>query len=78
MLNEKLIELFPGEAHIYWSYDEAVDDTHNYYPEEFLNSLMPNGLPPHKLVLKKNSPINHVNEEYRSIRWAMQWNKNGL
>ncbi|KAG5560902.1 hypothetical protein RHGRI_004059 [Rhododendron griersonianum] len=57
ILNEKLITFFPSEARIFWSYDEAIDDTHNYYPEEFLNTLTPNGLPPHKLVLKRNSPI---------------------
>ena len=34
-----------------------MDDTQNYYQEEFLNTLTPNGLPPHKLVLKKNCPI---------------------
>ncbi|KAK9274843.1 hypothetical protein L1049_022097 [Liquidambar formosana] len=56
-LNEKLITMFLGEARAYYSYDEAVDDTHNYYQEEFLNSLMPNGLLPHKLFLKKNCPI---------------------
>ncbi|KAK9273825.1 hypothetical protein L1049_018636 [Liquidambar formosana] len=56
-LNEKLITMFLGDARAYYSYDEAVDDTHNYYQEEFLNSLMPNGLPPHKLFLKKNCPI---------------------
>ncbi|KAG5530742.1 hypothetical protein RHGRI_025642 [Rhododendron griersonianum] len=47
----------PGEEWKYVSYDEAIDDTHCYYPEEFLNTLTPNGLPPHELVLKVNSPI---------------------
>ncbi|KAG5565447.1 hypothetical protein RHGRI_001363 [Rhododendron griersonianum] len=57
MLNEKLIATFLGEEWKYVSYDEAIDDTHCYYPEEFLNTLTPNGLPPHELVLKVNSPI---------------------
>ncbi|KAG5563862.1 hypothetical protein RHGRI_000157 [Rhododendron griersonianum] len=57
MLNDKLIATFPGEEWKYVSYDEAIDDTHCYYPEEFLNTLTPNGLPPHELVLKVNSPI---------------------
>ncbi|KAG5530736.1 hypothetical protein RHGRI_025637 [Rhododendron griersonianum] len=57
MRNEKLIATFPGEEWKYVSYDEAIDDTHCYYPEEFLNTLTPNGLPPHELVLKVNSPI---------------------
>ncbi|XP_073129961.1 uncharacterized protein [Henckelia pumila] len=56
-LNEKIISLFPGEAIQFLSFDEAVDDTHNSYPEEFLNGLTPNGLPPHRLVLKKHCPI---------------------
>ncbi|XP_073152578.1 uncharacterized protein [Henckelia pumila] len=56
-LNEKIITLFPGDAVEFLSFDEAIDDTHNYYPEEFLNGLTPNGLPPHRLVLKKNCPI---------------------
>ncbi|KAF7151703.1 hypothetical protein RHSIM_Rhsim02G0156100 [Rhododendron simsii] len=57
MLNDKLIAIFPGEEWKYVSYDEAIDDTHCYYPEEFLNTLTPNGLPPHELILKVNSPI---------------------
>jgi ATP-dependent DNA helicase PIF1 len=56
-LNAMLIDQFPGEEKIYYSFDSAVDDTHNHYPSEFLNSLTPNGLPPHVLRLKINSPV---------------------
>ncbi|KAL7137613.1 hypothetical protein ABFS83_10G105100 [Erythranthe nasuta] len=56
-LNDKLISMFPGEARTFQSFDEAIDDTNNNYEEDFLNSLTPNGLPPHKLVLKRNCPI---------------------
>jgi hypothetical protein len=56
-LNAMLIDRFPGEEKIYYSYDSAVDDPHNYYPPEFLNSLTPNGLPPHVLRLKINCPV---------------------
>jgi ATP-dependent DNA helicase PIF1 len=41
---------------VYRSFDCAVDDPHNYYPPDFLNTLTPNGLPPHLLKLKINSP----------------------
>nr|GEZ04853.1 hypothetical protein [Tanacetum cinerariifolium] len=38
-INVLLIDRFPGEEKVYYSFDEAEDDTHNYYPLEFLNSL---------------------------------------
>ncbi|XP_043700071.1 uncharacterized protein LOC122650747 [Telopea speciosissima] len=56
-LNEKLINLFPRESVTYCSFDLATDDADTQYPEEFLNSLAPNGLLPHKLILKKNCPV---------------------
>jgi ATP-dependent DNA helicase PIF1 len=42
---------------VYHSFDSAVDDPHNYYPPEFLNTLTSNGLPPHVLKLKISCPI---------------------
>jgi len=56
-INMKLIERFPGQQMIYHSFDCAVDDPNNHYPSEFLNSLTPNGLPPHILKLKVNCPV---------------------
>nr|XP_009784814.1 PREDICTED: ATP-dependent DNA helicase PIF1-like [Nicotiana sylvestris] len=56
-LNEMLIAKFPGESRTFLSFDSAEDDTNNYYQEEYLNTLTPSGLPPHKLVLKKNALI---------------------
>ncbi|KAK5785328.1 hypothetical protein PVK06_039900 [Gossypium arboreum] len=55
-INEKM-SMFLGESKTFSSFDQVVDDTNNSYLEEFLNTLLPNGLPPHKLVLKVNCPI---------------------
>ncbi|KAI3453496.1 hypothetical protein Pfo_010159 [Paulownia fortunei] len=56
-LNDKLIFMFLKEVRTFNSYDEIIDDTNNYYAEEFLNSLTQNGLSPHKMMLKRNCPI---------------------
>jgi ATP-dependent DNA helicase PIF1 len=56
-INTKMINKFHGYEKVYHSFDEVVDDSNNYYPSEFLNTLMPNGLPPHVLKLKENSPV---------------------
>ncbi|XP_062208940.1 uncharacterized protein LOC133910622 [Phragmites australis] len=56
-INMRLIERFPSDEMVYHSYDLAIDDPNNYYPPEFLNSLTPNGLPPHILKLKVNCPV---------------------
>ena len=56
-LNDMLIDRFPGEEKVYYSFDSVVDDPHNHYQPEFLNSLTPNGLPPHILRLKINCPV---------------------
>lgn len=54
MLNEKLIKMFLRKFRTYYSFDSAINDVQNYYLEEFFNTLTLNGLPLHKLVLKKN------------------------
>nr|GEU35587.1 hypothetical protein [Tanacetum cinerariifolium] len=51
-INNELIDRFLGEEKVYYSFDEAEDDTHNFYPLEFLNSLNVTGFPPHCLRLK--------------------------
>jgi ATP-dependent DNA helicase PIF1 len=57
MVNMKMIDMFQGSETVYHSFDSVVDDPHNYYPSEFLNSLTPNGLPPHVLKLKLGCPV---------------------
>ena len=55
-INEKILEKLEGNTIDYYSVDSAVDDDQTdletALPIEFLNSLTPNGLPPHKLSLK--------------------------
>jgi ATP-dependent DNA helicase PIF1 len=56
-LNKKMIGRFPGQERVYYSFDSIEDDAHNNYPLDYLNSLTPNGLPPHDLKLKINCPV---------------------
>ena len=56
-LNEKMIDRFPGEEKVYHSFDSVDDDSRNNYPIDFLNSITPNGLPPHLLKVKINCPV---------------------
>jgi ATP-dependent DNA helicase PIF1 len=56
-LNAIMIERFPGEEKVYHSFDTVVDDPQNHFPIDFLNSITPNGLPPHELKLKINCPV---------------------
>ncbi|WVZ80677.1 LOW QUALITY PROTEIN: hypothetical protein U9M48_028134 [Paspalum notatum var. saurae] len=56
-INMRMIHRFRGEEMVYHSFDRTDDDPHNYNPPEFLNSLTPNGLPPHVLRLKINCPV---------------------
>jgi hypothetical protein len=53
-MNDRMIKQFPGDEHVYFSHDTVDDDTTNTYLLDFLNSITPNGLPPHILRIKKN------------------------
>ncbi|XP_024186018.2 uncharacterized protein LOC112190772 [Rosa chinensis] len=57
VLNEKIINMFPGEEITLYSFDSVEDDMRNLYQPEFLNSITAGGLPPHKLTLKVGAPI---------------------
>ncbi|XP_055835147.1 uncharacterized protein LOC129903620 [Solanum dulcamara] len=50
-LNDLMIHKFPSESKDFLSFDITEDDTNNYYQEEYLNTLTPNGLPPHRFVI---------------------------
>ncbi|KAK9714009.1 hypothetical protein RND81_06G065300 [Saponaria officinalis] len=56
-INHMLVTKQVGHAFEYKSFDGAIDITTEQYLIEFLNTLRLSGLPPHHLVLKKNSPI---------------------
>jgi hypothetical protein len=56
-LNDKMISRFPGEEKVYHSFDSIEDDLQNNYTIDFLNSITPNGLPPHTLKVKVNCPV---------------------
>ncbi|CAD6218279.1 unnamed protein product [Miscanthus lutarioriparius] len=48
-VNAIMIKRFPGNEKVYYSFDSTDDDTRNNYRLDFLNSITPNGLPPHEL-----------------------------
>ena len=48
---------FLEKEKVYFSHDSVDDDSTNNYSLNFLNSITPNGLSPHKLNIKKNCPI---------------------
>uniref|UniRef100_A0A803PDK8 ATP-dependent DNA helicase n=1 Tax=Cannabis sativa TaxID=3483 RepID=A0A803PDK8_CANSA len=56
-VNNLVIQEFPGDVVSYYSYDQPVDINDNYFEEDFFNSLLPSGYPPHELLLKINCPI---------------------
>ncbi|XP_073427380.1 ATP-dependent DNA helicase PIF1-like [Dendrobates tinctorius] len=55
LLNDRVMDRMPGEYKLYKS-DDSVDvdneDEREHYPVEFLNSVMPSGMPSHRLQLK--------------------------
>lgn len=60
-INNKILLKMEGKVKEYISIDSAEDDNNknleDTFPVEFLNSLTPNGLPPHKLQLKDGAII---------------------
>ena len=59
-LNEAILHCIPGDARIYFSSDDILtddDEERAQYPIEFLNSLTPSGMPPHRLSLKVGAVV---------------------
>jgi hypothetical protein len=57
VINARMVDRFPGKATVFYSFDSVDDDERNNYPQDFLNSITPNGLPPHELRIKINCPL---------------------
>ncbi|RCV06716.1 hypothetical protein SETIT_1G185800v2 [Setaria italica] len=72
-VNAFMIERFPGNKKVYYSFDSIEDDLWNNYPLDFLNSITPNGLPPHELTIKKNCPV--ILLRNLDPQWPLQWHK---
>ena len=57
-VNMELLQHLPEVEQSFRSIDTVIDqDQAVQFPAEFLNSLLPSGMPPHNLVLKKGAPI---------------------
>ncbi|XP_071916266.1 uncharacterized protein [Coffea arabica] len=56
-VNQMIINRFPGQPYTYTSTDRTLNERDQRDYEDFLNSLNPKGLPPHKLILKDNCPV---------------------
>jgi ATP-dependent DNA helicase PIF1 len=56
-INARMIDRFLIKATVFYSFDSVDDDERNNYPQDFLNSITPNSLPPHELRIKINCPL---------------------
>jgi ATP-dependent DNA helicase PIF1 len=56
-INARMIDRFLGKATVFYNFDSVDDDERNNYPQDFLNSITPNGLSPHELRIKINCPL---------------------
>jgi ATP-dependent DNA helicase PIF1 len=55
-MQERLTD-FPGKATVFYGFDSVGDHERNNYPQDFLNSITPNGLSPHELRTKIKCPL---------------------
>ena len=58
-MNTIMIERYPGNEKVYYSFDSVDDDKRNNYPLDLLNSITPNGLPPRELKVKKTAMLSY-------------------
>lgn len=57
-INDLILTKLSGDIVTYTSINNAMDQEDAvYYPQVFLNSFNPSGLPPHSLKLKIGTPI---------------------
>ena len=56
-INKYVIDQLPGEAKVLLSADSVDTSQEAMYPTEYLNSIMPTSLPPHRLYLKEYASI---------------------
>ena len=57
LINNHVIYLLPGEGTTLLSADSLEGTAAVNFPTEFLNSITPNGMPPHRLFLKKFATV---------------------
>ncbi|XP_058189256.1 uncharacterized protein LOC131306845 [Rhododendron vialii] len=53
-INELITAKFPGQDQLYLSFDQTTNKAQEGLYIDFINSLVPSGMPTHKLLLKKN------------------------
>ena len=57
-INDLLIQQFPGEMFTYKSHDKLLTENEAHsFPDELLNRVQVNGVPPHLLQLKVGAPM---------------------
>ena len=57
LINNKVMARFPGAERVYRSHDKVASEDSFNYPQEYLNTLSPSGMPPHQLKVKVGCPI---------------------
>lgn len=70
-LNAFATSILPGESRTYTSQDSILDQESAdaaLYAKQYLNSLSPKGLPPHRLEFE-GWPANHAHPEQETFPW---------